>query len=228
MVGIIGAMSVEVDALTEKIQDKKVERVGEYVFYQGKICGKEVVVCRCGVGKVASASVASLMIYLYNPKAIINIGVAGGVKPLQQGDVVVAEHTVQHDYDGVADGLALGQVHGFSSPYFDCDHGIVGQLCRVLDQKGYAYKTGTMASGDCFVSDNQKAKAIAQTFGAISFDMESAAINQVCQTQGVSFTAMRAISDNGDDDAVKSFYEFLTEACARSTDVITEFIATFK
>ena len=84
-----------------------------------------------------------------------------------------------------------------------------------------------MATGDCFVSDNEKSSKIAKTFGAISFDMESAAINQVCQTQGVSFTAMRAISDNGDDEAVKSFYEFLTEACARSTEVITEFIATF-
>lgn len=227
MVGIIGAMSIETDALIEKMQERKVDAVGEYSFYHGKICGKDAVVCRCGVGKVAASSAAVLMAYLFNPKAIINIGVAGGVKPLKQGDIVVAEHSVQHDYDGVADGLELGQVHGYNSPYFECDRGIVGQICQVLDRNGYAYKTGTMATGDCFVSNKDKAKYIAQTFGAISFDMETAAINQVCQMQGIRFCAMRAISDNGDDTAVKSFYEFLTEASQKSIDVITEFIATF-
>ena len=44
---------------------------------------------------------------------------------------------------------------------------------------------------------------------------------------GVGFTALRAVSDNGDDAAVKSFYEFVDEASSKSIEVISEFIASF-
>lgn len=52
--------------------------------------------------------------------------------------------------------------------------------------------------------------------------MESAAINQVCAVQNVGFTSLRAISDNGDDGAVKSFYEFVEDAAAKAIDAVTE------
>ena len=57
--------------------------------------------------------------------------------------------------------------------------------------------------------------------------MESAAINQVCAFQGTGFVSVRAISDNGDDGAVKSFYEFVSEASAKAIEVIKEYIASF-
>lgn len=227
MFGIIGAMEIETEGLVKKLVDCKEVNSGAYKFVIGKLCGKEIVVCRCGIGKVFSSTAAALMIANFEVNNIINIGVAGGAKPLRQGDIVISERTVQHDYDATADGLAIGQVHGFDSPYFGCDRAIVGELSDVITRLGYRYKVGTIASGDCFVGDNEKSAYIAKQFDAIAFDMESAAINQVCAVQNVGFASLRAISDNGDDSAVKSFYEFVTEAADKSIEIVTEFIASF-
>lgn len=224
MIGIIGAMSIEIDGLVAIMDERKTISCGIYNYEVGKIFGKEVVVCRCGIGKVFSSTATALMIEKFAPVAIINIGVAGGAKPLCQGDIVVSKRTVQHDYDGTADGLKLGQVHGFDSQYFNCDENLVNAISKVIDEFGYSYIVGTVATGDCFVSDNAKSSFIAKTFDANAFDMESGAINQVCNVQNVPFVALRAISDNGDDSAMKSFYEFVTEAATRSINIITKYI----
>ncbi len=227
MIGIIGAMEIETNGLVSKLNDTLVEKVGSYSFVKGNLYGKDVVVCRCGIGKVFSSTAAVLMIEKYGVDCIINLGVAGGAKPLKQGDVVIAERTVQHDYDAVADGLKLGQVHGFNSPYFDCDNTLIEKLSIALNEADVNYTKGVIASGDCFVSSKEKSTAIAKEFGAIAFDMESAAINQVCSVQGVPFCSMRAISDNADDEAVKSFYEFVTEASEKAIDAISKFVSIF-
>ena len=224
MIGIIGAMSIEIDGLVAIMDERKTISCGIYNYEVGKIFGKEVVVCRCGIGKVFSSTATALMIEKFAPVAIINIGVAGGAKPLCQGDIVVSKRTVQHDYDGTADGLKMGQVHGFDSQYFNCDENLVNAISKVIDEFGYSYIVGTVATGDCFVSDNAKSSFIAKTFDANAFDMESGAINQVCNVQNVPFVALRAISDNGDDSAMKSFYEFVTEAATRSISIISKYI----
>ena len=53
--------------------------------------------------------------------------------------------------------------------------------------------------------------------------MESAAIAQVCALYKVPYLAMRAISDNGDEKAVESFYEFLHRAANNNARAINEF-----
>ncbi len=227
MVGIIGAMEIETKGLIDNMKDVRNVNIGAYAFTTGTLRGKPVVVCRCGIGKVFSSTAAALMLSEFEVNTIISIGVAGGKKPIKQGDIVIAERTVQHDYDATADGLELGCVHGFDSPYFICSRALVGQLSEVISHLGFDYSVGTIATGDCFVSSREKSDAIASRFNAIAFDMESAAINQVCAYQGVSFVSMRAISDNGDDEAIHSFYEFVTVAAARSIEVISEFVARF-
>lgn len=227
MLGIIGAMEVETSGIVEAMECIENVDAGGYRFVVGLLCGKRIVVSRCGIGKVFSSTAAALMIDKFGVSEIINIGVAGGAKPLRQGDVVIGERCVQHDYDATADGCELGQVHGFTSPYFMCDIGIVNRLETVMRSLGYTYSKGTIASGDCFVSDAKKSANISKCFGAIVYDMESAAIAQVCAFQGVAFCSMRAISDNGDDDAIDSFYDFVSKAAARSIDVITAYVRKF-
>ena len=50
MTGIIGAMEIETDGLIRIMTDSVVKSEGSYHFVKGKICGKEAVVCRCGIG----------------------------------------------------------------------------------------------------------------------------------------------------------------------------------
>ena len=52
--------------------------------------------------------------------------------------------------------------------------------------------------------------------------MESAAIAKTCRMFGVKCALVRSISDNGVDDNMKSFYEFLSEAAKRSQLVVEQ------
>lgn len=224
MIGIIGAMQVEIDEIVAELKNKNEVNVGAYTFVTGEFCGKSVVVCKCGVGKVFSSSAAALAIREFGADTIINVGVAGGKKPLRRGDVVVASKTVQHDYDATPDGLPLGCVHGFDSPYFACDEGLCKKIDEIMNDLGIAHQVGVIASGDCFVGSKQKSEWISERFGAIAYDMESAAINQICAFQGVKFAAIRAISDNGDDEAITSFYEFVDAAAKTAVVVLRRLI----
>ena len=62
MIGIIGAMSAEVEALKAKIENSLTEKVSGVEFVSGKLCGKDVVVAQCGIGKVFAAIIAQTMI----------------------------------------------------------------------------------------------------------------------------------------------------------------------
>ena len=49
-IGIIGAMAVEVEALKAKLENKSTETVSGIEFASGVLCGKNVVIARCGIG----------------------------------------------------------------------------------------------------------------------------------------------------------------------------------
>ena len=55
MIGIIGAMKVELEALKARLQDVTVTRISGVDFYSGKLHGTDVVATVSGVGKVFAA-----------------------------------------------------------------------------------------------------------------------------------------------------------------------------
>ena len=57
-VGIIGAMEQEVALLRSQLSEPTTLQLGGCEFYQGRLAGKEVILTRSGIGKVA-ASVAT-------------------------------------------------------------------------------------------------------------------------------------------------------------------------
>ena len=75
--GIIGAMKVETDSLKSKVEGAVCEVVSGIEFVRGTLCGREVVIAQCGIGKVFAALCAQTMILRYGAEQIINTGVAG-------------------------------------------------------------------------------------------------------------------------------------------------------
>ena len=105
-------MEDEVAALKEAMEIEKTEEQIGMTFVKGKLCGKDAVVVRSGIGKVNAAMCAQTMILRYHPRLIINTGVAGGMgKGIKISDIVVADSVVQHDMD-TSD---LGDPKGFIS-----------------------------------------------------------------------------------------------------------------
>ena len=87
-IGIIGAMDTEVTILKESAHIKKTTAIAGMEFCEGTLDGAEVVVVKCGIGKVNAGSCAQLLINVFGVDRIINTGVAGSLDAsIDIGDV---------------------------------------------------------------------------------------------------------------------------------------------
>ena len=77
MIGIIGAMQMEVEGYLQVMHEPATTKVGLHTFYSGQIDGVDCVVACCGEGKVNAALCAQSMMLLFHPQLLINSGVAG-------------------------------------------------------------------------------------------------------------------------------------------------------
>ena len=166
------------------------------------------------------------MILGFSPDVIINTGVAGTLTDeLSIGDVAIADKVVQHDIDTTALGDEPGLISGLNIVYIPTDDNITGILSESVKELGLNCKTGTIATGDCFINDNEKKKSIIDKFSAIACEMEGGAIAQTCYINNVPFSILRAISDGGDENSHLDYSAFLKKAAETSIEVIKKFIA---
>ena len=228
-IGIIGAMNIEVEKLCSMAQNVKKEKVGGIEFNVGELCGHQVIIAVCGVGKVFAAMCAQTMILHYAPDAVINTGVAGALaSELRVGDVAVAENVVQHDMDTSPIGDPVGLISGINLVRIPADESICSALKKSATDLGMACLCGTIASGDQFIADKTKKAYIKDAFSAIACEMEGAAIGQVCHVNGTPFGILRSISDNGDESAGMSYDKFIGVAVNNSVKILREFLTNTK
>ena len=225
-VGIIGAMTPEMDAIKDSIANPHIEEISGIRFVRGTIHGIDVVAATCGIGKVFAGMCAQTMILTYRPDLIINVGVAGSLcKSLNIGDIAVAESVVQHDMDTSSIGKPVGMIWDIDEVYLPCSAEVTQMMAACADALGFHHKTGVIATGDVFVQDDERKKSIAEAFGAITCEMEGGGIGQVCYVNGVDFCILRAISDNGDEEAQNEFLISLDMAADRATQVMDRFLS---
>lgn len=226
LIGIIGAMDIEVDALISSMAKKKERIVGSVKFFQGRIEDREVVIAKCGIGKVFASICAQTMIIEYNPTLIINTGVAGTLDSrLGVLDVAISQNLVQHDMDTSALGDPLGLISGINVVYFGADQGAVDILRSTVASLGSKAVVGTIASGDKFISNEAEKLKIKEHFDAIACEMEGAAIGQTCYVNNVPFAVLRVISDG--DGAEMDYMTFSKEAATKSIQIIKEFLRKY-
>ena len=228
-IGIIGAMKIEVEKLCSMAENVKKEKVGGIEFNVGDLCGHQVIIAVCGVGKVFAAMCAQAMILNYSPDTIINTGVAGALaSELRVGDVAVAENVVQHDMDTSPIGDPVGLISGINMVQIPADEKISSSLKKTAADLGMTCLSGTIASGDQFIADKAKKAYIKNTFSAIACEMEGAAIGQVCYVNGTPLGILRSISDNGDESAGMSYDKFIGVAVDNSVKILTDYLENLK
>lgn len=220
-IGIIGAMEEEVTTLIDALENRAQERIGGVVYHTGKLGGKEVVVAQSGVGKVNAAMTAAEMVRTFSATAIINTGVSGALDDtLCPEDAVVATNLVQHDYDTSPLGDEPGYVSRAETVFFPTDPAISAAAVDAARTLGMRVMQGTVASGDQFISDVGQKERIKRTFGAVSCEMEGAAIAHACLLYGVRCAVIRTISDRADGDAEVDFPTFARRAAARNAEIV--------
>ena len=214
-IGIIVAMDKEYAQLQEVAQS--IEK-------------HEIVLAKCGIGKVNAALGAAEMIRQHHPDVIISSGCAGGNgDDINIQDVVVSSQLVYHDvYCGKAidDTTIYGQVQGLPAR-FDVDAHLL-EVAKSLNLQSSTLNLhpGLIVTGDWFVDSREKARSIIELFPeAKAIDMESAAIAQTCYIYKVPFISFRIISDIPlrDTDA-SQYHDFWNTIADRSFQVTKTFI----
>ena len=226
MIGIIGAMDIEVAILRDKMVNPTVETISGVDFIRGKLEGRDVVLARSGVGKVFAAICAQTMILKYGVKAIINSGVAGTLTgELHIGDVAISTACVQHDMDTSPVGDPVGLLSGINVVELPADTTLVGELDKVCADAGVNHRLGVIATGDQFVTTHERRDWIRDQFKAIAVEMEAGSIAHVCYVNKVPFASIRVISDEASGDVHIDYMIFVKKAAATSSDITLRWLA---
>lgn len=216
-IGIIGALSEELAGIIAQLDCHMCESVSGIEFHTGKLCGKQVAVARCGVGKVFAAICAEAMIIKYSPSLLINTGVGGALGgELMTSDIVIADRVCQHDMDTSPLGDPKGLISGINKIFFDADERAISLLTSAAAELGLRAFIGTVASGDRFVADRSEKVRIASDFFALACEMEGGAVAHTAYVNNTHFVVIRAISDSADGDATVDYPEFLPIAAKNS------------
>ncbi len=211
MIGIIGAMQSEVEALFEQMSSKEKININNLTFYKGKLFDKDVVIVKCGIGKVNAALCTQLLILKFGVSKVINTGIAGATgEGLKIYDFVVSDSAVYHDFDVEFFGYKLGQVPGMPEK-FDADKALADAAVAAFEKSELngAHKVvrGLIASGDQFISGGEKKQFIVSHFSPQCVEMEGCAIAHTCFANSVPFVIIRCMSDTADDSVKETYSE---------------------
>ena len=227
---IVGAMHEEIAALRPCLADLRTERRAGRDFHLGRLDGHDVVLVRCGIGKVAAAITTAVLLDAFDAAALLFTGVAGGLGAgVRVGDVVIATTLLQHDMN--AEPLfPRWEVPLTGRARFDADAAWTARLVQAsralasTDTHAVAANihAGLVISGDRFVATRAESDALRALLpDALAVEMEGAAVAQVCHDFARPFGVVRTISDRADDAAHGDFQRFVADVAAPySRDIV--------
>ena len=226
-IGIIVAEPEEHEAIEKIVEIKSKKVIFELMFTEAVIDSKEIILVKCGIGKVNAARTTQLLIDKYNPDYIIDVGVAGALNPmLEIGDIVIGETLVQHDFDITAFGHTKGYIPGIGERIYS-DEELIGKFEQAIDNKkdrNYKIEKGTIASGDIFCTEIPMKDKIYAKFNAQCVEMEGAAVAQVCDLCNKPFMVLRSISDKPNGENTVAFEQFIKPASEKCANLLREFL----
>lgn len=223
-IGIIVADMDEYKPLAERVEKGEYE---EYSFLGRKghkftISAKEgkaqVYSIFCGIGKVNAATAAAHFKDM-GCDVILNYGLSGGISGISRGELTLCSRFVEHDFDLTGIGYKPCE-----KPWQEYVYSANDGLMDLFEAKISQVKKGTAVSGDRFICDSETRNTLRDSFGAMSCDMETAAIAYVCSYGDIPFLALRRISDDAGDEAAGNYREMNDLAEAVLSDLILDFI----
>ena len=223
-------MHEEIAALRPCLEGLRTERRAGRDFHFGRLDGHDVILVRCGIGKVAAATTAAVLLDAFDARAVLFTGVAGGLAPgVRVGDIVVASTLLQHDMN--AEPLfPRWEVPLTGRARFDADPAWSARLVQAsralaatdMHALGATIHQGLVVSGDRFVATHVESDQLRALLpDALAVEMEGAAVAQVCHDFARPFGVVRTISDRADDAAHGDFQRFVCDVAAPySRDIV--------
>ena len=227
-IGIIGAMELEVKQLKASLKDARITSKAGMDFFEGTLNGAQVVIVRCGIGKVNAALCVQILADLYQVTHVINTGVAGSLNAkLDIGDILVSRDTLHHDMDVSPLGYEPGIVPQMDTSIFPADPVLVdlaSTVCREVNPDIHT-QIGRVVSGDQFIASKEVKDRLISLFRGDCAEMEGAAIAHGAYLNQIPFVILRAISDKADNSAQMDYPSFETAAAAHCAKLVEELVA---
>ena len=224
-IGIIVAMKEEKEPIKNLMKNVEVQEKYNLKFEKGQIENKNCILVESGVGKVNAARTTQVLIDEFGVDKIINVGAAGAItNSMNIGDILVAKHVVQHDFDITAFGHKKGYISNVGD-IIHCDKQLLSTFKTILkkDESEYNIKIGIVASGDIFCTEEKMKNKINTKFDADVVDMECASIAQVAYLDEIPFISIRCISDIPNGENASTFDENLQLASERCAEIIKKY-----
>jgi adenosylhomocysteine nucleosidase len=241
-VGVLGITS-EIVPIEQRLQDGRDVSVRGFVFRQGTLSGRQVVIGRTGTGKVNAAIATTVLIGHFSPTAVFFSGTAGAADPgLRLGDVVIGSAVAHHDIgqqtprglerrgprhpiSGELDSVLLQApdvlvdaarraARGLALPPMEADAGALTP--RIVE--------GLIVTGEMFVANVTQREELRKNLNAAAVEMEGAAVVQTCRYFGVHCLVVRSITDRADGQAMTSYQALRTRASENAAAVVAAII----
>lgn len=171
----------------------------------------------CGLGKV-NAALAVGRYTNADTSLVAMTGTCGRIGAIE-GDCFWIAKAIQHDYGArQADGFIhyragdwpMGEArdHGFSA----------------IPDPGLGLPHAAIASGDVFLECTATAEALAERLGTHLVDMEVAAVAQAAEALGLSWAAIKAVTDGADGESVGDFSANLKRAARKAGEAMERLV----
>lgn len=227
-IGVIGAMDLEIEALKSKMTIRQSVSAASMEFLEGVLNQTEIVLVKCGIGKVNAAICAQTLCNLFHVTHIINTGIAGSLNAaIDIGDIVISTDALHHDVDATVFGYPLGEVPSLGCREFMADKHLIDvahSACAEVNSDIHCFE-GRIVSGDQFISDKAVKERLIKEFAPYCTEMEGASIAQAAWLNHIPFVIIRAISDKADDSAQMDYPAFEKEAAAHSARLVEYMLA---
>ena len=194
---VVVAMDEEAQPFLARAQARASQPLplGRALVHAVVLDGTPALLVRTGIGLVNAASALTAVIERFEPSAVISAGSAGGLRAdVNVGDLVIGTDYRYTDADATAFGYVPGQVPGMPESYAS-DPQLLSAAETLAATADQTVLRGTMLSGGSFVTAANVGATRDIFPEALSTDMETVALAQVCSTRGYPFLAVRSVSD---------------------------------
>jgi adenosylhomocysteine nucleosidase len=202
-VALIAALEVEARGVARHLARTSI-RSPQLAIWEGELESTPVVLVVGGVGKVAASLATQFVCDVYRPRCVVTFGLAGGVESdSHAGRLIVASGAVQHDMDARPLTHAKGVIPSLGKAVFLADEKLSATLRHAAEQVVGAsdgVTAGLVLTGDQIVTSRAVRDGLLRDFpDGACFDMETAAIAQVADQNGLPWAAVRMTSDSADE-----------------------------
>jgi futalosine hydrolase len=204
---IVASVGHELSPIISQLGAPRSVALGRRPGAEGELCGREVCLLECGIGKAAAAASLAAALETRSPSSVLAIGI-GGAYPgagLLPRDLALASEEIFAD-EGVEtpagwQGYEAFVVSSGAQNRIALDGELVARARAALDRVALGpFATVSTCSGTELL-----ARRMEKRWGAIMESMEGAAWALVARRYGVPFVELRAVSNVAEDRDVKAW-----------------------